>query len=552
MSSTTFTDGVTVIRSSWLNDVNTAVYTGVFPNASLVTTNFTWGGYAIPAPTGSTTTFLRNDGTWQTPAGSGIGTVTSVGTASGQLTGGPITSSGTIGLATTAVAAGSYTSANITVDAYGRITAASNGTGGSTPSLAAVCAVGNSYSGSINIGSVSTFNGVGIGSTSSGPTGTAYGIATASSVIGIGNSTSSVYLYASAFIPQTSTTFTLGSSAYQWGSLYLSGTFAWNSYNISAPSGSTSTFLRNDGTWATPSTSGGVSSFNTRTGAVTLTSSDVTTALGYTPLNGVPTLQSVLNSGNSATGDAIFGTSSGYGVAIGIQTGTGYYGISSAATTIGFQNNSGGSPNTILLQNATLVPYSAAGISLGSSSNPFASLTVTSSGTATAFSSPTNIYVQSTEGIGVYVPTTGNGYVNCINSSYIGSSNHVLFAVGTPTSFTTAGAISSPTSSSVNYGTTSDRRLKTNIVNYANSGAVIDALQPRSFTWIGSGVADIGFIADEVQSVVAGAVSGSANAVDGEGKPIYQMVDLSAPEMMANIVAELKSLRARLKAANIA
>lgn len=44
------------------------------------------------------------------------------------------------------------------------------------------------------------------------------------------------------------------------------------------------TFLRGDGTWATPAGgTSGVSSFNTRTGAVTLTSSDVTTALGYTP-----------------------------------------------------------------------------------------------------------------------------------------------------------------------------------------------------------------------------------------------------------------------------
>ena len=102
------------------------------------------------------------------------------------------------------------------------------------------------------------------------------------------------------------------------------------------------------------------------------------------------------------------------------------------------------------------------------------------------------------------------------------------------------------TTNAVVYNTTSDYRLKTVTGAVTGQGARLDALKPIDYFWTEGGQQSRGFLAHEFQAVYASSVTGDKDAVDTDGKPIYQAMQASTAEVIADLVAELQSLRARV------
>ena len=538
-----------------------------------------WNNTVVTAPDtgsgGDATKFLNQKGSWVVPSGTGTG-LTSVGISvpTGLTTSGsPLTSNGTIAISWS----GQIPPANLA---------------SSTPNTASFVRGDGVWSNTLT-GNAS-FGGVGIGNQINSPTGlTVYGITSTANYVGMqsnfgGGSPYTVLLSGAAFIPYPNNTIALGASAYQWSSLGVAGSFYWGNTTITAPntsSGSSTLFLNQQGSWVTPSGSGsGLTSvglsmptgFSVSNTPLTSNGTIAVSWSGYVPtanlgsgsassgtyLRGdgtwsAPTLQAVCAAGSTYSGGITIGGTSTFNSYLGIgSTSTGptgtAYGISTSTSVIGIGNSSA----QTYLYGTAFIPSADATLSLGSDSYRWQNIKVSGGasyfGAQSTFSSAPTVYAaQSTSGgisLAAYQGATSATALASVVAST--TSNLVYFGYGSPSSPTTVGVISTD-GTNVNYGSGSDRRLKSNIEAYTASGAFIDSLLPRTFTWISTNTTAVGFIADELQAVCPGAVHGAADAVDENAKPIYQTVDASTPQMIANIVAELQSLRARLKAANI-
>jgi hypothetical protein len=131
--------------------------------------------------------------------------------------------------------------------------------------------------------------------------------------------------------------------------------------------------------------------------------------------------------------------------------------------------------------------------------------------------------------------------VGIYNNADVGNNRYVDFFLGSGA--TGAGGIFyDRAGGQVIYAATSDHRLKESIADLTGSGEFIDSLRPRSYVLKASGATCAGFIAHEFAEVSPNSVYGEK---DGEQ---LQSMSASTSEVMANIIAELKSLRLRVAA----
>jgi len=139
--------------------------------------------------------------------------------------------------------------------------------------------------------------------------------------------------------------------------------------------------------------------------------------------------------------------------------------------------------------------------------------------------------------------TSGHGVLLLNRTANIDSTfrDFVLFK----RSSTTVGSIKT-NNSGTQYNTSSDYRLKENVVTISNATDRLKQLQPKRFNFILNPDTTVdGFLAHEVSSIVPEAISGTKDEVDSDNNPVYQGIDQS--KLVPLLTAALQEAVAKIE-----
>lgn len=145
-----------------------------------------------------------------------------------------------------------------------------------------------------------------------------------------------------------------------------------------------------------------------------------------------------------------------------------------------------------------------------------------------------------TNGRSVFISNNADSQTLRISNGDTGSSPYGLIGF-----FRNQGALIARIStdgSSVAYNTTSDYRLKENVIPMTGALEKVAQLNPVTYTWKATGKSSQGFIAHELAEVVPDCVSGDKDAVNEDGSIDPQGVDTSF--LVATLTAAIQELKA--------
>lgn len=163
-------------------------------------------------------------------------------------------------------------------------------------------------------------------------------------------------------------------------------------------------------------------------------------------------------------------------------------------------------------------------------------------GTTSAVAGNANAFITNSGNTTLLTKQNGAGFVQSVWHAAAGTQTLISFYSGAGPA--QVGTITT-NGTGTTYGTSSDYRLKENIKPMTGALDAVQALKPVTYDWKVGGSSQ-GFIAHELAEVCPEAVVGKKDAVDAEGKPVYQNIDTSF--LVATLTAAIQELKAELDA----